>query len=126
MSDRYIQSQVKYNELLCEIDKEIYNIYQINNQEKALIDFAHEVSIPLIKSRDSQRIFGALNLQVEAHKKYLTDYANIFIAHYNNIFNSDGQYFEVEVWHSAYMIGMYFSNTRTIKSRKPNSLETRY
>ncbi|MEA2043175.1 MAG: hypothetical protein U9N85_11595, partial [Bacteroidota bacterium] len=76
--------------------------------EKALIDYTHEISIPLIKRRDKQRIFGTLNLQNRKHKEYLTDYIKIFTDHYNNIFNSDGLYFEVEVWHSEYMVGMFF------------------
>jgi len=108
LSEEYVEAEKKYNQHLAEIDKEIYGIYQISSQEKALIDFAHEISIPLIKRRDKQRIFGELNLQTIEHKEYLLSYAKIFIEHFNNIYNSDGLYFEVEVWHSYYMIGMLF------------------
>lgn len=107
-SDEYRNAEAKYNRLLKEIDEEIYSIYKINNQEKALIDYAHEISIPLIKRRDTHRIFGSLHIQNEEHKKYLKQYADIFINHYNNIFNSDGLYFEVEVWHSQHIIGILF------------------
>ncbi len=108
LTKEYQVAEINYNRLLAEIDKEIFKIYQITEQEKALIDYTHEISIPLIKRRDKQRIFGTLNLQNKKHKEYLTDYVKIFTDHYNNIFNSDELYFEVEVWHSAYMIGMFF------------------
>jgi hypothetical protein len=107
-SEEYRQIETKYNTLLKDIDKEILKVYQITEQEKALIDYAHEISIPLIKRRDKKRIFGALNIENQAHKNYLSAYAQIFTEHYNHIFNSDKHYFEVEVWHSAYMIGIYF------------------
>jgi hypothetical protein len=102
------QIEIKYKSLLREIDEEVLKIYHITGPEKALIDYAHEISIPLIQRRDKNRIFGALNLQNQAHKDYLAAYARIFIEHYNHIYNSDNHYFEVEVWHSNYMIGMYF------------------
>ncbi len=108
ISDEYIKADEKYNLLLKKIDKEIYQIYQINNQEQALIDFAHEISIPLIKGRDKHRIFGSLQLQNATHKAYLQQYADVFINHFNNIYNSDGLFFEVEIWHSSFMVGMYF------------------
>jgi hypothetical protein len=103
-----LKIETEYHRLLKEIDEEILKVYQITEQEKALIDYAHEISIPLIKRKDNKRILGALNLQNQAHKDYLSAYAKIFTDHYNHIFNSDEHYFEIEVWHSAYMIGMYF------------------
>lgn len=107
-SDIYRKAEIEYDQLIKEIDKEIYSIYKINKQEQALIDYTHEISIPLIKRRDTHRIFGSLHLHNEVHKKYIKQYADIFINHYNNIFNSDGLYFEVEVWHSKHIIGMLF------------------
>ncbi len=55
--DFYLVERLKSNNTIKEIDKEIYSIYKINNQEQALIDYAHEISIPLIKRRDKQRFF---------------------------------------------------------------------
>ncbi|MEA2042433.1 MAG: N-6 DNA methylase, partial [Bacteroidota bacterium] len=83
LSEEYQEAEINYNKLLAEIDKEILKIYQITEQEKALIDYTHEISIPLIKRRDKQRIFGTLNLQNRKHKEYLTDYVKIFTDHYN-------------------------------------------
>jgi hypothetical protein len=108
VSVEYSNAKNKYNQLLTEIDDEIYKLFKITKQEKALIDYAQEISIPLIKRRDKNRIFGHLYLQNDEHKKYLSKYVEIFLNHYNNIYNSDGYYFEIEVWHSQYMIGMYF------------------
>jgi len=101
-------AETSYENLSTEVDQEIFKVYQINHQERALIDFAHDISIPLIKRKDLERILGPLRLQNEAHRAYLQHYADVYIQHYNRIYDSDGQYFEVEVWHSSHVLGMYF------------------
>ncbi|MBN1294083.1 MAG: N-6 DNA methylase [Candidatus Latescibacteria bacterium] len=97
--------EYEYQNLLSEIENEIEKLFMINSQEKSLIDYTDEISIPLIKKRDKNNVFRKIAYEDE----YLEKYAKIFINHFNNIYNSDGNFFNVEILYSPHIIGMNFS-----------------
>jgi len=44
----------------------------------------------------------------KSSKFILEKYCQVFINHFNNIYNSDDKYFEAEIWHYDYIIGICF------------------
>ncbi len=104
----YQLKQQEYDNIYTEIEAEIENLFGVSSQEKALLNYAQEISIPLIQRKNWKKILGKLALQKEGDRLYLEQYANIFIEHFNNIYHQNGNYFEVEIWHSEYTIGMFF------------------
>lgn len=57
-----------------------------------------------IENRNFDLIFKELLFQ----DKQLEDYATIFINSFNRTYNSEGNYFEVEIWWTKHLIGMFF------------------
>jgi len=96
-----------------EIEKTIIEIYDISDREKKLIDYALEVAIPILKreevrkSRDTD-IFKRLDLNIQDDRRYLTEYAEVFIDHFGQHFNEDKKYFVVDVHVTASFIGFHF------------------
>jgi hypothetical protein len=99
-----------------EIEKTILKIYDISDREKALIDYAIDVSIPVLRRgevRKSQNtdIFNPLNLNNQDHQNYLTQYADVFIDHFGQRFNEGKKYFIVDVHVTSSFIGFLFKIT---------------
>lgn len=92
------------NELNDEIDSLLINQYKLNNQEKSLVDYTLNISIPLRTNKRYDEIFRKLILK----DKTLEDYSKIFLDHFGTIYNKDGHFFEVEIIHSNHTIAMYF------------------
>jgi len=97
----------KKQKLINNIDDEILNSFNLNEQERTLVDYAVNITIPLImRHKDyEEKVLSALSLSDAA----LKEYANIFINRFGKIFNEPNRYFQVEVWHSQYIIGMFFN-----------------
>lgn len=83
------------------IDKRIFDIYKIDNTEKDVIDYAFEISIPNLTERNTN------NVNKELDEPYLREYAQIFVDHFNNIFNGP-KFFEVKVYSTKFFIAMKF------------------
>jgi hypothetical protein len=106
-----------------EIEKTILKIYDISDREKALIDYAIDVSIPVLRRgelRKSQNtnIFNPLNLNNQDHEHYLTQYADVFIDHFGERFNEEKKYFVVDVHVTSSFIGFHFKITEKPVSDK--------
>lgn len=100
----------KFNLLLEELDSEIYRVFDLSRREKALVDYAHEVSIPLINggdNGDNNEIFNA------APGKMLEEYAQLFIDHFGKYFNGPDHYFRVEIYRAKYTVAINFVVTET-------------
>lgn len=87
-----------------EIDQEVIKLFKLDEEEKDLLDYAYNISIPMIKNKKFNSIFRELKY----NDKDLEEYAKIFIDSFNRTYNSDGNYFEVEIWWTKYIIGMKF------------------
>lgn len=88
------------------LDNEVLNLYNLSNQEKSLVDYNSSVTIPLLKGniQQSNKVISKLSYKSDI----LRDYAQIFIEHFEKRFNSDGNFFEVEIIHSEHTILMKF------------------
>ena len=97
----------EFNLLLEELDNEIYHAFTLSCQERALVDYAHEVSIPLINGGENNEIFNA------APGKTLEEYAQLFIDHFGKYFNGPDRYFHVEIYRAKYIVAINFVVTET-------------
>lgn len=89
-----------------QIDKYIYDAYDLTDTEIDLIDYALKISIPLIK--EQTRPFE------QPSKNDLKKYAEIF---YNQFeFSFEPEYFSVEIYTTEYFVAMNFK----VVSQKPN------
>ncbi|WP_396189028.1 N-6 DNA methylase [Flavobacterium sp.] len=104
ISDTFVKSSLEKS--LEKIDNELINLFNVSYQEKSLIDYCNNVTIPLLKGKhiDRKKIIGKIDFQ----DKHLDKYAKIFIEHFGKRFNSDGHFFEVEILWSNYTILMKF------------------
>ncbi len=87
-----------------EIEQEVIKLFKLDEEEKDLLDYAYNISIPMIKNKNFSSIFRELkytDIQLE-------EYAKIFINSFNRTYNSEGNYFEVEIWWTKHIIGMKF------------------
>jgi hypothetical protein len=100
-----------------EIENIILNIYGISEEERALIDYAVKVSIPVFKRQAkpenrSLNIFKALSLDSGEDRDYLREYAAVFIDHFGERFNKKEKYFVVDIHLTSSFIGFHFKITK--------------
>ncbi len=98
--------QDEINHIYHKTECELLKLYNLSDQEKELIDYTNSITVPLLKGTlsEKKKIFKPL----KTNSSYLEEYAQIFISHFGNRFNSDGNYFEVEILHSNHTILMKF------------------
>ncbi len=76
-------------EIVSNFDNVISEFYDLDNQEKCLIDYNKTVSIPLFRN------------QISPYKRLkrleFIPYINVFIEHFEEIFNEDGSFFEITI-----------------------------
>lgn len=107
-------SSVTYNDYLSnniktlnhQIDEEIYNLFQLSKQELFLIDYSNCITVPLLKGSDIEKKKVLRKLKYQ--DRTLKNYAEIFINHFGQRFNSKDGYFEVEIIYSHHTIMMKF------------------
>jgi len=95
------------------IEMVIADRYGISEEEKSLIDYAINVSIPVFKrpariGDRSLKIFRALSMDVKEDKDYLREYAEVYIDHFGKRFNTEERYFAVDVHITSSFIGFHF------------------
>ena len=115
--DNNLQQKLEIHEE--KLTKSILNQYHIweNDQEKALIDYAINISIPVLKraegkKKKSNNIFKELTLDNNKDREYLEDYANVFVDHFGNRFNDINKYFTVDIHVNKEFIGFHFRITK--------------
>lgn len=102
---QYILEEKK-SKLLIKLNETILEIFSLTEAEKTLVDYAINITIPLIMKHSGYE--KQLCAPIEYKDKFLEEYANLFISRFGNIFNSDGKYFEAEIYLSDYIVGMFF------------------
>lgn len=87
---------------LKKVDNLIYDRIAVNDCEKALIDYALNISIPLISGKyiDKDRFLIA--------DITLNNYASLYLDRFKNKFLSAGKQFVIDIWHTPQIIGMLF------------------
>ncbi len=104
MNYQYDELDQEISELYNEIDSLLIKQYKLNSQEKSLLDYTLNISIPLRTYKRYDEIFRKLN----CNDTILEDYAQVFLNHFGVIYNKNGFSFEIEIIHSNHTIAMYF------------------
>ncbi len=99
--------ETKLYKLIKQLDNEILIGFQINEQEKSLIDYATNITIPLIMRHKGYE--GNLFAPIKYESDILKKYAQIFISRFSKVYNNECNFFEVEIWWSNHIIGMFFN-----------------
>lgn len=105
-----IEKQISIKKL--ELDNAIFDIYNLNEIERSLIDYTINVSIPLLKRNEI--VFRSLNLTNKLDILYFEKYLNIYLAQLKKQNNLN---YLVEVVQSVDFLGVFFkpSNNSQIK-----------
>lgn len=106
-----------------EIEQAIISSYGISEQERTLIDYAINVSIPVLKREENNRtkstnIFDPLSFSNKSDKIYLSQYADVFLEHFGAKFNDRNKYFVIDIHATRNFIGFNFRIIRKPKSGK--------
>jgi hypothetical protein len=99
-----------------ELEETIMEAYHIDKQEEALIDYAIDIAIPVLKRgelrEEATDIFNSLNLNNRDHKDYLAQYAGVFVEHFGKRFDEEGKYFVADIHVTSEFIGLHFRITK--------------
>lgn len=104
MQDNFLKSELENEKI--KIEEELYNLFGLSKQEENLINYTNSITIPLLKGKDLER--KKVISKIAYKGSVLEDYAQVFINHFENRFNSDSKYFEVEILYSNHTILMKF------------------
>lgn len=106
----------KLRSLYSELNEAIYDLYDVSEVEKSLIDYAENFSIPLF--HNEKRAFKRFN---ESNKKQLEIYTNVFYEHFGKVFNGrNGKFFQIEIRFNKYFICMI---CKVIPAKPENKIE---
>lgn len=98
---------LQISNLQSQIENELLNIYNVSLQERSLIDYTNNVTIPLLKAKEKKKVLAPIKFK----DNLLIDYAKVFINHFSRRFNYGEHYFEIEIIWSEYIILMKFKIT---------------
>lgn len=102
-----INQQIENSKLI--LENAIIDLFNLSSQEKSLINYTNQISISLLlKGKEGVSRRKQIFRKIKFRESFLEEYANIFISHFSKRFNSDGNYFEVEILHSNHTILMKF------------------
>jgi N-6 DNA Methylase len=101
----------KDKQLTEQLNQSIFDAFKFNEEERSLIDYAQNVSIPLLKEGEKSKVLN----KIKEKDRSLETYAKIFIDYFKPRFNNN---FGVEIYQTPYCIAMRFYNTND-KIEKP-------
>ena len=96
--------------LIGNLNDEILNSFDLNEQERGLVDYAVNITIPLIMKHKGyeKKLFQPLKIK----NPFLTNYAEVFLNRFRNSFERSDKKFTLQILHSNYIIGMFFRVTK--------------
>ncbi len=91
-------------ELINQLDEEIFNSFDLDEQELALVDYAVNVTIPLIMRHRGyeQKLFSPIPFR----DNLLEEYVKIFLSRFATSFRE--KYLKAEIWHTGNIVGIFF------------------
>jgi N-6 DNA Methylase len=98
--------EAKDNALMNSLNQKVLEAYNLNEEEKALVDYALNVSIPIWRNFESAR--AILKIQEQQAKEELSRYAQVFYDFFKPRFSNN---FGVEIYYSKISIAMRFYHT---------------
>ncbi|MBF8276629.1 MAG: hypothetical protein HW390_1702 [Candidatus Brocadiaceae bacterium] len=95
--------------LINKLNEEILNSFNLNEQERSLVDYAVNITIPLAMRHEGyeKELFSPLGIE----DPFLKDYAQVFINRFKNSFERRDKKFTIHIWHNNHIIGMFFKVT---------------
>ncbi len=97
----------KETQLLVQLEEEVYQAFELSEQERDLINYALEVSIPSLKQKKQYLQNRPLQWN-ETDKNYLKNYASIIAHHYDVLFRRMDKCIETHIYYSKYVIAVEF------------------
>ncbi|HAO08468.1 MAG TPA: hypothetical protein DCQ50_16140 [Chryseobacterium sp.] len=91
---------------LREVDNGVFNLFSVSIEERSLLDYANQVSIPIMMRHKKNHL--KLFSPIKFGDKYLEQYAALFLSRFKRIVDSDETKFTVEIWHTKQLVGMFF------------------
>jgi len=92
------------NKLIVRLDTIVFNSLKLTKQEKSLIDYSINLSIPWVMQRNYTEAYKFIK-----HKSsILKEYIEIFTDYFNEIYKQNNKYFTVEVHYNENVIGIFF------------------
>lgn len=102
--------------LINNLNEDILNSFNLNEQERALVDYAVNITIPLIMRHKSyeKELFSPLRIK----DTFLTNYAGVFINRFRDSFERRDKKFTIQILYSNHIIGMFFKVTSERKNKE--------
>ncbi len=102
--------------LMNNLNEEILNSFNLNEQERALVDYAVNITIPLIMRHKGyeKELFSPLRIK----DTFLTNYAGVFINRFRDSFERRDKKFTIQILYSNHIIGMFFKVTGERKNKE--------
>ena len=95
----------KIKEKLDELNTSIISSFSFTKQEKDLLNYAVEVTVPvLMKHEEHERLYQPLPLK----SNILTEYINLFFARFNGVYERLYQKLVAQVRHTNQIVGLFF------------------
>ena len=95
--------EVNKQALITQLDDEIFNSFDLDEQEHSLVDYAVNITIPLIMHKGYERkLFSSIPFR----NKALEEYINIFLSRFETSFRK--KHLRAEIWHSDNIVGIFF------------------
>ncbi len=91
------------------LDEAIYSTFRLSDQEKSLVRFVEDVSIPLFTGTIIKKLYE------EPPVEAIEEYARVFIDHFDKYFKELDKYFSAEIHRTRYVLGINF----VISEEKP-------
>lgn len=90
------------------LDASVINAFNLNQQEKSLLDYSNDIIIPmLMKHKGFEKIFNPHRKESQE----LHDYINLFLERFKESFKKNNQTLVVEIHHTNQIIGLFFKLT---------------
>lgn len=106
------------SEIKKQIETEIVKIYKITKVEKSLIEFASDVSIPILLRQEDTNIFKPLNGILKKDQQYLEKYVEIMLSAFEHRFEKINKHLTCKIKCSDNFIRVDF-NISTQKNDNP-------
>lgn len=107
LEKRKLRKESDFPDLTGNLNKEIHTAFELSNQERSLVDYVLNVSIPLFNKKNIEKLFK------EVPEKVLEEYAQMFINHFKKYFNGPDNYFFAEIYRAKYVVGINFAVSDT-------------
>lgn len=104
------------NRLEKALNKTVFETFRINHIEESLIDYGVNYIIPSIMKSGT---YAQLSKPLKYGDVFLKGYIDVFYSKFADVFDDKDKSFQVEVWHSEQIIGIFFNVISS--NKKPGS-----